>query len=804
MKVPLNWLKDYVDVTLPPAKLAEKLTLAGFEVAEIITKGGSWDNIIIGQITAVNPHPNADRLRLTTVNLGTEQETVVCGAPNLNIGDKIAFARLGARLINPYNGQPEELKPAKIRGIVSRGMVCSEKELGISDSHEGIMVLAAEAKVGTPLAGYLGDTVLDIDITANRPDCLSVVGIAREVAALSDQKMHIPEISYKETDNQIDKQISVEIADADLCPRYCASLITGVKITDSPAWMQERLVAGGQRPINNIVDITNYVMLEYGQPLHSFDYDRIKSKKIIVRRAKEGEDFFTLDGTERKLTRDMLVIGDGDRTVAIAGVMGGLNSEVTESTTSILLEAASFKAASIHYTSRRLDLTSEASMRFERGISAGLTIPALKHATQLIAELGGGKVARGIIDVYPGRKESRPILLTPEEVKRILGIGYSPEQIVNALTSLGFDCKADGSKIMVTVPYWRSDIRLDVDLIEEVARVIGYDKIPTTLLGEPIPRQNPEPILSLKEKIRESLVGYGFYEIMNYTLTSLQLLSNAAAEPHPPEPMPLRVSNPMTADQEYLRPSLRANLLATLASNRRHEDGGIRLFEMGKIYLPRKNDLPEEPEVLCGIMSGSRVERSWLGGDGSFDFYDVKGVAEGLLSYLGLAVDFEKSSDDGLHPVRQAAIVLQGKDGLKVKIGVFGEVHPKVADAFEVAGPVGLFEINVTALLPFAISYKMFQPIPRFPSTVRDLALVVDAGITNQKILDIIKSFSLISEAVLFDVYSGKQVAAGKKSLAYRLVYQSPTQTLTDEEVNKVQEQILARLAKELGATLRS
>ena len=804
MKVPLNWLKDYVDVNLPPSEPAKRLTLAGFEVAEIITTGGSWDNIIIGQITSVNPHPNADRLRLTTVNLGTEQETVVCGAPNLNVGDKIAFAHVGARLINPYNGQSEELKPAKIRGVVSRGMVCSEKELGISDSHEGIMVLSAEAKVGTPLAEYLGDTVLDIDITANRPDCLSVVGIAREVAALSDQKMHIPEINYKETDNPIDKQISVEIADADLCPRYCASLITGVKIAESPAWMQERLVAAGQRPINNIVDITNYVMLEYGQPLHSFDYDRIKSKKIIVRRAKEGEDFFTLDGTERKLTRDMLVIGDGDRTVAIAGVMGGLNSEVTESTTSILLEAASFKAASIHYTSRRLDLTSEASMRFERGISAGLTIPALKHSTQLIAEMGGGTVAKGIIDVYPGKKEPRPILLTPEEVKRVLGIGYSLDQIVNSLTSLGFECKADGSKIMVTAPYWRSDIRLDVDLIEEVARVIGYDKIPTTLLGEPIPRQNPEPILSLRKKIRESLVGYGFYEIMNYTLTSLQLLSNAAAEPHPPEPMPLRVSNPMTADQEYLRPSLRANLLATLASNRRHEDGGIKLFEMGKIYLPRENDLPEEPEVLCGIISGSRVERSWLGGDGSLDFYDVKGVAEGLLSHLGLAVDFEKSSDKGLHPVRQAAIVLQLQDGPKVNIGVFGEVHPKVADAFEIAGPVGLFEINVTTLLPFAVSHKMFQPIPRFPSTVRDMALVVDIGITNQRILDIIKGFSLISEAVLFDVYSGKQVAADKKSLAYRLVYQSPTHTLTDEDVNKVQEQILNRLMKELGATLRS
>jgi phenylalanyl-tRNA synthetase beta chain len=804
MKVPLKWLKDYVDVKLPPSELAQKLTLAGFEVGEIITKGGGWDNIVIGQITAVNPHPNADRLRLTTVNLGKEQETVVCGAPNLNVGDKIAFARVGARLINPYDGKVEELKPAKIRGVVSRGMVCSEKELGISENHEGIMVLSANATIGTPLADYLGDTVLDIDITANRPDCLSVVGIAREVAALSGQPMHIPEISYAESVNPIDKQVSIEIADADLCPRYCASLITGVKIAESPAWLQERLIACGQRPINNIVDITNYVMLEYGQPLHSFDYDRIKSKKIIVRRAQEAENFFTLDGTERKLTHDMLVIGDGDRTVAVAGVMGGLNSEVTESTTSILLEAASFKASSIHYTSRHLGLTSEASMRFERGISSGLTIPALKHATELIAELGGGKITKGIIDIYPGRKEPRAILLTPEEVKRILGIGYSLEQIVNALTSLGFDCKADSSKIMVTAPYWRSDIRLDVDLIEEVARVIGYDKIPTTLLGEPIPRQNPEPVLGLKKTIRDSLVGYGFHEAMTYSLTSLQLLSDVAADPHPPEPMPLRVANPMTTDQEYLRNNLRANLLVGLASNRRHEDGGIRLFEMGKIYLPRENDLPEEPEMLCGLMSGPRVERSWLGSDGSFDFYDVKGVVEGLFNHLGISAGFEKSSDEGLHPVRQAAIVLPRKDGLKVKIGVFGELHPKVADAFEVAGTVGLFEINVTALLPFAISQKMFQPIPRFPGIVRDLALVVDTGITNQRILDIIRSFSLISEVVLFDVYSGKQVVEGKKSLAYRLVYQSPTQTLTDEEVNKVQEQILTKLTKELGAMLRS
>jgi phenylalanyl-tRNA synthetase beta chain len=803
MKVPLNWLKDYTDVTLPPAELAEKLTLAGFEVAEIITTGGTWDNIVIGRIIAVSPHPNADRLRLATVDLGGGQETVVCGAPNLNMGDKIAFARVGARLVNPYNGQIEELKPAKIRGVVSRGMICSEKELGISESHEGIMVLGAEAKIGTALADYLGNTVLDIDVTANRPDCLSVVGIAREVAALTGQKMHIPEIKYEETEKPIDQQIMIEIVDADLCPRYSASLITGVKIAESPAWLQERLVAAGQRPINNIVDITNYVMLEYSQPLHSFDYERLRKKKIIVRRAKEGESFYTLDETERKLSGNMLTIADGERTVAIAGVMGGLNSEVTESTTSILLEAASFKAASIHYTSRHLGLTSEASMRFERGISAGLTIPALRHATQLIAELGGGKVARGIIDVYPGKKESQPIVLTPEKVKRVLGIDISRDNIVNALTALGIECKMDGAKVMAAAPYWRSDIRLDVDLIEEVARVIGYDKIPTTMLADPIPRQNPEPVPGLRKKLRQSLTGFGFQEITSYTLTSLEMLSNLSPNPRPPEPTPLRIVKPLTAEQEYLRPNLRANLLAALASNRRHEDGGIRLFELGKVYLPRENDLPEEPDMLCGVINGPRVERSWLGGDGQFNFYDVKGVAEGLLSHLNADISFEPASDGGLHPARQAAITVK-KDGRAVKIGVIGELHPKVADTFEITGTVGLLEINVTELLPFAGSYRMFQAIPRFPNIIRDIALVVDAGITNRQILDVIKGFSLITEVVLFDVYSGKQVAAGKKSLAYRLVYQSLEHTLTDEEVNKVQEQVLGRLEKEVGATLRA
>jgi phenylalanyl-tRNA synthetase beta chain len=803
MKVPLNWLKDYTDVTLPPAELAEKLTLAGFEVAEIISTGGGWENIVIGQITAINPHPNADRLRLATVDLGGEKETVVCGAPNLNVGDKIAFARTGARLVNPHSGQVEELKPAKIRGVVSKGMICSEKELGISESHEGIMLLGAEAKTGTALAEYLGNTVLDIDVTANRPECLSVVGIAREVAALTGQKMHIPDIKYEETGEPIGGQIKIEIIDADLCPRYCASLITGVKVAESPAWLQERLVAAGQRPINNIVDITNYVMLEYGQPLHSFDYDRLRKKQIIVRRAQEGENFYTLDEAERKLTQEMLTIADGERTVAVAGVMGGHNSEVTESTTSILLEAASFKAASIHYTSHYLGLTSEASMRFERGISPGLTIPALRHATKLVAELGGGKVAGGIVDAYPGKKESQKIVVTVEKTRRVLGMETSQDDIVKALTALGIECQADGEKITATVPYWRSDIRLDVDLIEEVARVTGYDKIPTTMLSVPIPRRDPEPVSGLKKKIRQKLTGYGFQEIVSYSLTSRETLEKQTPDGRLTGLEPLAIVKPLTTEQECLRTSLRANLLSALAANRRHEDGGIRLFELGKVYLQRQNDLPEEPDMLCGIMSGPRAERSWRSGDGAMDFYDVKGVMEGLFSHLGIDISFESSVDEGLHPNHQAAMTAT-QDGKTVKIGVMGEVHPKVADSFEVGGTVGIFEINVTGLLPLAGRHKMFRSIPRFPSTIRDIAVVVDSNVTNRQITDIIRGFKLISEVILFDVYAGKQVAAGKKSLAYRLVYQSAEHTLTDEEVNKVQEQILVMLRLVLGATLRT
>ena len=799
MKVPLKWLQEYVDITLSPNDLANRLTMAGTEVKGVQVIGGSWGNIVVGQIVAVNPHPNADRLSLTTIDLGTERQTVVCGAPNLRLGDKVAFAYVGAQLIDGHSGQVFRLKPAKIRGAVSNGMACSEKELGISDSHEGIMVLPAEAPIGTPLAEYLGDTILDIDVTPNRPDCLSMIGIAREVAALTRQGLHLPEVEYEQKAPPVDQQVSVKIVAPDLCPRYCASLITGVKVAESPRWMQQRLLKCGMRPINNIVDITNYVMLEYGQPLHAFDYHQIKGRKIIVRRATEGETMVTLDGAERLLSEDMLVIADEQRAVAIAGVMGGADSEVTHETTSILLESANFNPPSIHYTGRVLCLPSEACMRFERGISPELTIPALKRATQLIIQLAGGKAAKGLVDAYPGKRAPESVSLSTSQVKQLLGVEFSLDQITEALTSLGFDCNiVSASEVRVIAPYWRSDIHQAVDLIEEVARVIGYDNIPATMLTQPVPRQSPEPILSLKQKVRHRLIGYGFQEVITYSLTSLEMLNKLLPEPRPLEPMPLRVANPMTVEQEYLRPNLRANLLAVLSANRRYEDSGIRLFELGKVYLPRQKDLPNEPEVLCGVLSGFRFEKSWHGGDDLLDFYDAKGVVEGLLSYLDVEASFEEGRDEGLHPAKQGTIVIAGN-----QLGVVGELHPKVLQAFEIPEAACLFEIDLTALLPFTLGHKMFQPIPRFPAIVRDIALVIDAGVTHKRVEDIIKGFSLVERVTIFDVYCGEQLPPGKKSLAYSITFQSLTHTLTDEEVNQVQQQILAKLSSELGATLR-
>ena len=801
MKVSLKWLKDYLKITLSPSGLANCLTMAGNEVKAIEIIGGSWENVVVGQVTAINPHPNADRLKLATVNTGTGEQVVVCGAPNIAPGQKIAFASVGAELKDGHTGQIIRLKPAKIRGVESRGMVCSEMELGISRNHEGILVLPADAPLGMPLSQFLGDTVIDLDVTPNRPDCLSVIGIAREVAALTGQTVHIPAVEYIESETSIEDRLAVEILAPDLCPRYCASLITGIKIGPSPRWMQDRLAASGMRPINNIVDISNYVMLEYGQPLHTFDYDKIAGKKILVRQANSGETLISLDGVERVLGSEMLVIADVARAVALAGVMGGANSEVSEGTVNILLEAANFKPASIHSTGEKLGLPSEARYRFERGIAPGLALPALQRATQLIAELGNGKVAKGWIDAYPGKAPLKPILLSRHKLQCLLGAEFTQEQITGTLSALGFEWKntAGSDEIQVTVPYWRSDIHIQEDLIEEVARIQGYDKIPNTLLAEPLPPLNPDPMFNLKRDLRLGLVANGFAEVLNFSLVGMDDLVKLIPGSQPIETLPLRVSNPMTADMEFLRVNLRSTLLSAFADNRRYENGSIRLFEIGKIYLKRETGLPDERETLCGVLGGLRLAKLWQENDKALDFFDAKGILEGVLQRIGLNPRFELGQDASLHPHKQADIFIEDQ-----KAGVLGEVHPEVLLAFNIGEPVYLAEIDLGTLIPFAARGKTYQAIPRFPAIVRDLALILDAGVAHQRIETILRKFSLVEDVEIFDVYSGEQVPPGKKSLAYRLSYRSPTHTLTDEEVSQVQQQIVNRLNSELGAVLRS
>jgi phenylalanyl-tRNA synthetase beta chain len=804
MKVSLKWLRDYVDIKLAPEELTEKLTMAGLEVKSIQTIGGAWDNVVIGEVVALNPHPNADRLKLATVDLGTGQVTTVCGAPNIELGQRVPFAHIGARLIDPHTEETVLLKPAKIRGVASDGMVCSGKELGISDSHEGILVLPPEAPMGTPLSAYLGDVIFDLDVTPNRPDCLSVIGVAREISALTGEPFHLPPIHYKETEESIDAFASVDIVEPALCPRYCASLITGIRIASSPGWLQQRLNSCGMRPINNVVDVTNYVMLEYGQPLHAFDYHKLKGRQIIVRRAGNGENIISLDGTKRALNPDILLIADKEEAVAVAGIMGGLDSEVTDRTDAILLESANFNQAAIRRGCSHLQLQSEASIRFDKGLNSELPLLPLKRATQLLLELAGGRAAQGIIDVYPGKLKPKLISLTAQEVKRLSGLKVNVNGILKVLKALGFECQEgdSGSQISVSVPYWRSDVKCSADLVEEVVRIIGYDKVPITRLGSPLPQQKSKLSLSarqsnLKEKLRSMLAGFGFQEILTYSLVSLEKLEKLSPKLELKIP-PLKVANPMTREQEYLRTSLRAGLLSTLSQNQKFGQAGIRLFEIGKVFLPRDKDLPEEKDMLCAVLSGPRAKLSWQADKEPLDFFDAKGIVENLLNQLGLKASFDIGDDEILFPGRGADIIVEDD-----KVGIVGDVHSRVEQAFELSGTACLIEIDLDKLLTNITGIKEYQSIPRFPSVIRDIALVVDEQVSYRTMENIIRSFPLVRRVILFDLYRGKQIPKGKKSFAIRIIYQSPKHTLTDEEVDQTQEQMLAKLHQQLGGTLR-
>ncbi len=799
MKVPLNWLRDYVTVDLPPAELAHRLTMAGTEVGGIQTVGGAWDGIVVARVTAIRPHPNADRLWLVTVDLGGSSETVVSGAPNLAVGICVPFAPVGSTLIDGHTGERITLRAATIRGVTSRGMVCSERELGLSEDHSGILVLDPEAPVGRPLAEVLGETILDLEVTPNRPDLLGVLGVAREVAALTRQPLRLPAEDYPEAGPPAADLTRVDILDPDLCPRYVAAIVEGVSIGPSPAWMRRRLEAVGVRPISLIVDITNYVMMEYGQPLHAFDFERLRGRRILVRRARAGERMTTLDGEDRPLPHDALLICDGEGPVAVAGVMGGLESEVAEATRTILLEAANFQQVSIRRTSRALKMRTEAALRFDKGLAPALPLAAARRAVRLMVELSGGRACRGVVDAYPGRRDRAPIPISPTEVRRVLGLPVDRDQLRQALGRFGIACAEAGENLLARPPDHRTDLAIPADLVEEVARLLGYDQIPTLPLDGPIPDGAPDQTLAALEAVRAALAACGLQEVITYSLVGDRQMARLGEGT---VPRGLRLLNPLSAEQDLLRTTLRASLLEVAAQHQRQGESAVRLFEVGRVFLPRPGELPEERETVAIVLAGERGQISWAAPPAEADLFDLKGIVEELFRRLGVeGAGWERGEDPHLLP-GTCAVARRGGEIL----AVVGEVHPQVAARFDFRTRAFLAEADVLRLMGAARAPN-FQivPIARFPAVRRDLAIVVREGVPAADLEATLREAGegLVAEVRLFDAYRGDRIAAGRVSYAYALSYQAPDRTLTDAEVDLVQDRIVAALRSRFLATLR-
>ena len=804
MKLPLSWLREFVDVDLPVKELARRLIDATAEVESWETIGASWDpeRIRVAEVVAVEPHPNADRLRLATVETGFGRQQVVCGAPNLAVGQKVAFATEGAELIDGQSGERAKLKLRPIRGVESAGMVLSEKELGLSEAHEGILVLPADAIPGRPLVEQLGDVIFDISTWANRADLLGVLGFAREVSALLSVPLREPERTFTESDHPVTDFISVTVEAPDLCRRFTASVIENVRIGPSPAWMQERLLKMGMRPINNVVDITNYVMLETGQPLHAFDYDLVRGQKIVARRARPGEKLTTLDGVERDLDPDMLMICDGEGPVGVAGIMGGGNSEVSQRTRRVLLEVANFKPGSIRRSSGLLKLRTEASLRFEKGIGPEMAEYAQHRALHLFEQLTGGQVAKGLIDVFPAKETRRPISLASARIEQVLGIDIPPSDVRRILTALGFVCRhLPPDRYQVQPPYWRPDVEIADDVIEDIARIYGYDKLPTTTLRGSLPEPEPRPVEDLRERLRDVFVACGFQEVINYTLSDPSRLARVVAPSDTRRRGPLRMVNPVAARHEYLRTSLRASVLESYTGNRGHIEGALRFFEIGFEYLPVEADLPHERSVLCAVIGGAREARWARSSADRLDFFDAKGAVEQSLESLGIRPSFRAATHYGLLPGHSADVVV-GKE----VVGVVAQMHPDTAASFDIDEAVFIAELWIEDLVRALPERPEYTPASRFPEVRQDISILVDVDLAAGRVLELVRahrSGSITLAADVFDDYRGPGVPEGKKSLALQLRFRSLDRTLTDDDVAKMQGGLLKRLEREFGAVLR-
>jgi phenylalanyl-tRNA synthetase beta chain len=835
MKVPLKWLRDYVALTIPEAQLTERLTLAGLEVAGVRVlglpvpeglrvktedQGPVWqrDKVVTAKVTRVDKHPDADKLKLPWVEYGpglTKQ--LVTGAPNINIGDagqKVVLALAGSVLYDGHAAEPvlKELKPTKIRGVPSDAMVCSYLELGISDEHEGVIILEDDAPVGVPLADFMGDIVIEIDVLPNMARCLSMIGVAREVAALTGQTLRLPAHTMQTTAESIDGQVKVEIENSALSARYAAVLLKNVTVGPAPGWMQRRLMYAGMRPINNIVDITNYVMLEWGQPLHAFDYDKLvqraggKAPTIIVRPARPGETLVTLDNQKRELTADMLVIADTAGPIAIAGVMGGADTEVSAHTRNILLESANFNFLSIRRTMKALNLPSEASLRFSKGIHPEMVRPAAERAAELMRQHAGASICKGIVDNYPAPLVLQLVTLDLKEVERVLGMSLPMDEATRILRALEYQVEVLGpTTLRATVPPHRLDVQVGAaDLIEDLARIHGYDRLPATLLADRLPQQRGNPTLTFEERVRDILVGASLQEVITYSLTM--------PERETPLGLPaadyVRLVNPISSERVVMRHSVLAGVLEVTASNLRHTED-IRVFELGPVYLPRAGEkLPDEPRRLALVLTGKQRQEFW--GDSSagappnqpLDFYDLKGVVDALVAGLHLGdVKYRPSQAAYLHPGRAAELWVGAR-----LIGHFGQVHPKVAEACGLGQRAILAgELDVEGLQAAAPQRFQYTAVPRFPPALRDIALVVPEEVTGERVVQEIRTAGgdLLRQVRLFDVYRGENIGPGNKSLAFALTYQSDDRTLTDKEVDKAHRKIEDRLKHVLKAQVR-
>lgn len=833
MLVPLSWLKEYVDLDgIPIEALAERLTTAGLEVAHIEYIGVPgpadaahlvWgrETIRVGEIRSVERHPNADRLSLVAVDYGAEQpKTVVTGAPNVRAGQKVAYATTGATVINGYSDEREHvtLEPKKLRGILSEGMVLSERELGLADTHEGILELPADAPVGTPLQEYLGDVVLEIELTPNLGRAASIVGVAREVAALFDRPLRTPALDIQGSGAPVSDALRIEIQVPNLNPRFTATLLRGVKLGPSPAWMQRRLKLVGMRPISNVVDITNYVMMELGQPLHAFDYDRLVERAqrsgaevptIIMRMAQAGERLTTLDGVERTLAADDILVTDTAGIISIAGIMGGAETEVSDETTNVLLEAASWDFISTRRSSNRQQLFSEAAYRFGRGVHPAMALRGNLRAAHYMVELAGGELAQGVVDAHPKPRAPVVLDLTAAQVNRLLGTKLTLDEIAGYLRRLDFEVEPTGEAMRVTAPDHRVDIEIPADLVEEVGRVHGLDALPATLLDEEMPPLREDRALVLEERLRDLLVGAGLTETISYAMTAPEreaaLLPDPESAKDVSEAGYVTLANPVSLERRVMRRTMLVSAMENLQTNLRHRSRAA-LFEIGLSYQshPDASALPTEERRLVLALTGPRESASWLAPAGAeVDFFTGKGVVALLARhlYLGDRVGYEASAHPTFQPGRAATVTLDGQP-----IGTLGELHPTVRRAHDLPEQrVVLAELNLDRLLAAVPAGFTVQPIARFPAVVQDLAVVVAESIAAGAVEQTIRAAGAANLAgvELFDVYQGAPIPAGQKSLAYSLRYLHPDKTLTDEEVATQHALITQALRSQLNARIR-